>query len=209
MRVLPCARSVCVPIMVGYHYSGSINGVDTRYCFALYHKERVIGAMIFGRMAMHNQWKRFAEIEDDVIELRRLACINDTPKNTESFFIAGAIKWIKKNTNIKVIVSYADAEYGHTGTIYRASNFECLGIRPGARVIMLNGKKYHDKAIRTKYNGELKPFAKELKNALDSGDAIYKNTAGKYTYVMYLKRKRKQQSVEKKSEEQNFSATLF
>jgi len=42
--------------------------------------------MFFGRMAMANQWKRFAKIPGDVIELRRLACVDDTPKNTESFF---------------------------------------------------------------------------------------------------------------------------
>ena len=37
---------------------------------------------------------------------------------------------------------------------------------------------------------ELKPFAKKIKDALDSGDAYYKNTAGKYTFVYKLKKKK-------------------
>ena len=86
-------------------------------------------------------------------------------------------------------MSYADAEYGHQGTIYKASNFEGLGKRPGAKVIMWDGKKYHDKAIRTKYKGELKPFAIKLQAALDAGEAVYTKTAGKFTYVYKLREK--------------------
>ncbi len=54
-------------------------------------------------------------------------------------------------------------------------------------------KLYHydhilDKAIRTKYKGKLKPFAQRLKDALDSGDAYYKQTAGKHTYTYKLRK---------------------
>ena len=86
-------------------------------------------------------------------------------------------------------MSYADKEYGHEGTIYKASNFKMVGEIKGAKVIYWNGKRYHDKTIRTKYKGELKPFAKRVKAALESGEAYYKKTAGKYTYVYHLSRR--------------------
>ena len=168
------------------HYSKSINGCIADYCFALYDNELMIGAMFYGRMAMRNQWKRYGESESDVIELRRLCCIDETPKNTESYFIGKTLRWLKKNTNIKNVVSYADAEHGHTGTIYKAANFKSLGLRTGARVIFYEGKKYHDKTIRTKYNGKIKPFAQRIKDALASGEAYYKTTAGKYCYIYNL-----------------------
>lgn len=169
------------------HYSKSINGCIADYCFALYHEETMIGAMFYGRMAMRNQWKRFGEKESDVIELRRLCCIDDTPKNTESFFIGWTLRWLRKNTQLKTVVSYADAEHGHVGTIYKAANFENLGLRSGARVIWYAGKRYHDKTIRTTYNGKLKPFALKIKQALETGEAYYATTAGKYCYVYRLK----------------------
>lgn len=146
----------------------------------------MIGALFYGRMAMANQWRRFGESADEVIELRRLCCIDETPKNTESYFIGWTLRWLKKNTEYKVVVSYADAEHGHSGTIYRASNFTFEGKRSGARVIVFNGKRYHDKAIRTKYKGELKPFAKRLVAALENGQATYADTAGKFCYVYRL-----------------------
>jgi len=84
-------------------------------------------------------------------------------------------------------VSYADKEHGHQGTIYKASNFTQLEDIPGERVIMYRGKQYHDKTIRTKYKGELKPFARRIKDALETGEAFYKNTAGKCTYIYKLR----------------------
>lgn len=171
------------------HYSGNINGVISDYCFGLYDNDILIGGMIYGRCAMAGQTKRFSDNPEDVIELRRLCCIDNTPKNTESYFIGSTLRYLKKNTNIKIVISYSDEEYGHSGTIYKASNFEYLGFKKGAKVIQYNGKNYHDKAIRTMYNGKLKPFAQKLKEALDSGNAFYKTTKGKHTFIYYLKRK--------------------
>ncbi len=171
-----------------WHYSGSINGCIADHCYALYNSQGVmVGAMFFGRMAMANQWKRFSDKPDNVIELRRLCLIDDTPKNAESFFIGKALRLLRKSWGMGVVVSYADKEYGHIGTIYKASNFKMVGEIKGAKVIYWNGKRYHDKTIRTKYKGELKPFAKRVRDALDNGEAYYKKTAGKYTYVYQLK----------------------
>jgi len=171
-----------------WHYSKSINGCITDYCYALYDTNgEMKGAMFYGKMAMANQWKRFAENIGDVIELRRLCCVDDTPKNAESFFIGRSLRLLKADWAGSIVVSYADKEFGHQGTIYKASNFKQLEDIVGAKVIMYDGRRYHDKTIRTKYKGILKPFAQKIKNALECGMAYYHKTAGKYTYVYKLK----------------------
>lgn len=185
--VIPCERSEIKGFIEEWHYSKSINGLMSDYCFKLMDGERLIGAMIYGRFAMANVWKKYGDSPEEVIELRRLCCIDDTPKNTESYFIGKTLRWLKKNTSIKTVVSYADPEYGHEGIIYQASNFRKTGKTSVGRVIMFNGKKYHDKAIRTKYKGKLKPFAVKLRDALDSGEAYYKRTEGKSIYEYTLK----------------------
>jgi hypothetical protein len=185
--VIYCTRPEIEDFIKINHYSKSINGCDAAYCFKLMDNKKILGAAFFGRMAMANQWKKFSDNQNDVIELRRLCCIDETPKNTESYFISRMIKWLKNNSHHKIIVSYADEEHGHKGTIYKASNFEYLGKQKGAKVIFYQGKNYHDKTIRTKYNGEIKPYAKKILDALSNGEAIYKNTAGKHTYIYRLK----------------------
>jgi len=170
-----------------WHYSQSINGLRITYVFGLFCDGDLIGAMIYGPLGMANTWKKYGETETDVIELRRLCCIDNTPKCTESYFIGKTQRWLKKNTNHKVIVSYADAHHNHTGIIYRATNFKYEGLTSKGRVIEYDGRTYHDKAIRTKYKGKLKPFAQRLKDALESGEASYVSTPGKYIYTFKLK----------------------
>jgi hypothetical protein len=170
-----------------YHYSKSINGCIADYCYALYNTGGVmVGAMFYGRLAMANQYKRFSDSIEDVIELRRLCCIDDTPKNTESYFIGKSLRLLNKDWGGKIVVSYSDMEYSHSGTIYKASNFKQLESVKGAKVIISNGKRYHDKSIRTYHNGKLKPFALRLREQLDAGVAYYKKTKGKNTFVYCL-----------------------
>jgi hypothetical protein len=170
-----------------WHYSQSINGLKASYCFGLYDGEELIGAMIYGRPAMNNQASKYnKDNPDGVMELRRLCCIDDTPKNTESYFIGRTLKWLRKNTDVETIISYADMTQGHEGIIYKATNFNHVGISPPGKVIIHNGRQYHDKTIRTKYKGKLKPFAQRIKDALDSGEAYYTKTKGKHIYVYEL-----------------------
>ena len=68
-----------------WHYSKNINGLKASYCFGLFHDEKMVGAMIYGKPAMNNQAKKYNETNPDgVLELRRLCCIDDTPTNTQS-----------------------------------------------------------------------------------------------------------------------------
>lgn len=189
--VEPCERKEIRDFIEKWHYSHNINGLLSSYCFKLMDGDTMVGAMIYGGLGMANCWKKYANSPDEIIELRRLCCIDDTPKNTESYFIGRTLKWLIKNTNIKKVISYADNTYGHRGTIYQATNFEHLGKTAKGRVIMFEGKRYHDKTIRTKYKGELKPFAKRVKEALENGEAHYEQTLGKEIYLYDLEKRRK------------------
>jgi hypothetical protein len=186
-KVLQCSRKEIVDFIEFWHYSKNVNGLTTDFCFKLIDADgNMIGAMIYGKIAMANVWKKYASNEFELIELKRLCCVDNTPKNTESFFIGNTLRWLKKNTKIKTVISYADTTYSHEGTIYKASNFKHLGMTAKGKVIMYNGKRYHDKTIRTKYKGELKPFAIEIKNALEVGKANYVDTLGKHIYLYKL-----------------------
>ena len=197
MVVEPCDPHEIADFIETWHYSKNVHGVveNAKYCFKLTYDERLIGAAIFGRVAMANVWRKYAESEDDILELRRLACIDDTPKNTESYFIGRCLRWLKKNTDIKTIISYADEEYGHKGIIYRAANFEYVGMTQPGRVIIWNGKRYHDRTIRNrrwkngKRTDELAPIAIQLTEALKKGEAYWHKTPGKHIYKYDLRRK--------------------
>jgi len=186
--VKTCNRKEVKNFIETWHYSKNINGLKSNYCFKLMDKDTMIGAMIYGQIAMANVWKKYVNSEDQLIELRRLCCIDDTPKNTESYFIGYTLRWLQKNTEIKKVISYADETYNHQGTIYKASNFKHIGMTNKGKVIVYNNKLYHDKTIRTKYKGKLKPYCKKIKDALDVGTAFYKDTLGKHIYTYNLRK---------------------
>ena len=64
----------------------------------------------------------------EVLALSRLAIHPSVPKNAASYLIGQSIRLIKKTYSwIKQLVTYADTRCGHTGTIYKATNWEYLG----------------------------------------------------------------------------------
>jgi len=81
------------------------------------------------------------------LELKRFCLEPNCIKNTASWFISRTLKILKKE-NYKGVITYADTEQGHTGSIYKASNFEILGpqkYRTPYRII--NNKKVFSRNV--------------------------------------------------------------
>lgn len=150
------------------HYSKSIFGCKITVCFALYNDSGEIkAAVLFGHLST-TAWKKYIDKEKDIIELRRLVCSDDLPKNTESWLIAKCLKELKGK--YKFCISYADPYYGHCGFIYQASNWSYMG-QTNKDIIYITPEntKYHSRSLRVKYKGEYKPFAKKLRKLYEEG----------------------------------------
>ena len=147
----------------------------------------MIGAMIYGTPAMPDVSKKYyLENPDKVLELNRLCCIDDTPKNTESFFIGKTLRWLKRNTDYKVIVSFADTAQGHEGIIYKATNFIHKGMTTGAKALMVDGERYHQRMLTKKC-----PKGDEIRKRIkDKDENIWtEQLPPKHIYVKSLDRK--------------------
>ena len=138
----PVPRSAIQAFVHRWHYSHDTNGVQQTQCFALFDDMKMIGAMIYALPSMKSTAAKYNP--DNPLrcwELRRLCCIDDTLKNTESYFIGYTLRWLRDNTEIKKVISYADETYNHRGVIYKASNFKHLGMTNKGKVIVYKNKK--------------------------------------------------------------------
>jgi len=187
-----------------WHYSHYAGGIQHRQCFALYSPDgkfglpRMIGCMIYGQPAMSNTAAKYhPDNPDRCWELRRLCCIDDTPTNTESFFIGKTLKWLKQNTDAEVIISYSDLQQGHEGVVYKASNFINMGQTPSGQALMVDGKQYHDRTIRNKrpYARAIKRRWEEKQNGKKDDDIYFVETKPKNIYVYYLNKKLKKKML--------------
>ena len=136
----------CVNFCVLWHYSKSCPA--GKLYFGLYDTHTLIGVICYGEPAMRNQKHCYGTD----IELRRLCCIDDTPRNTESYFIGNTLKIIKKK-GFKKVLSLADPNFGHSGVIYQASNFKLMGreLGGGSRDVFIDGIKMHSRTAFAKY----------------------------------------------------------
>jgi hypothetical protein len=133
-----------------WHYSNYVN-IQAKEVFGLFREgtflPELVGVCIYTRPAGPTAaQKYYPQDPDKCLELRRLCLIDDTPKNAESFFVSRTLKWLKKNTDWKFVVSYADPEQGHQGTIYKASNFKYEGVTSPGTSLLVDGEPFH---IRT------------------------------------------------------------
>ena len=186
-------RKSIVSFIEKHHYSHNVNGVQSIYHFGLFREGNfglptMIGAMMYAYPSMPSTAAKYNPINPDkCLELRRLVCIDDTPKNTESYFIGQTFRWLREYTDMEVIVSFADTHYGHDGVIYKATNFEYLGETSKGQVLMVDGKEMHSRSM----NQKKRPYSREIKRRYDSGDEniFFKDRSPKKIYVYYLDKK--------------------
>jgi hypothetical protein len=177
--------SECKELIARWHYSKSSRSQQQKHVFKLVSRATgaLVGVAIYGKpMSRH--------YKNDVIELRRLALIDDTPRNSESFFIARTLKWLDKNTDYQYVVSFADPNNGHAGTIYKASNFVYDGLENSGnpRAVLVGDKKIHLRQLYQKTHGTYSPDALRLQAQVKSGEAEIVKQEKKHRFKYYLGR---------------------
>lgn len=62
-----------------------------------------------------------------VLSLTRMVVVPRVPKNACSFLLSRSVKAIRRDGRFVSLVTYADESQGHTGGVYRASNWQYVG----------------------------------------------------------------------------------
>lgn len=166
------------PMIENLHYAHRDDQpctIQWKHCFGLFKPDsdftywdqyELVGVMVYTLPSGPTAGQSYCpESPDKVLELRRLVCIDDTPKNAESFFISRTLKWLKRNTDNVLILSYADPVQGHAGTIYKASNFDYVGRSQGGTMLEVDGKLVHGRSLTIN-----RPYAKVLQERMKAGD---------------------------------------
>ena len=140
-----------------HHYSHGSNR-SPNPCFGLYEGDILIGVMLIAT-PISESVRSFifgVEYKNHVKELHRLVLIDDTPKNTESWFISRCLKLCNLvRPDIWGLVSYADTTEGHKGIIYQASNAYYSGMTGKSTFYLDNGRLRHPRQCGINITKEL------------------------------------------------------
>lgn len=123
------------PILKKYHYlSSRSRGFRSGYNYGLFHNSRLVGVAIFTGFSVPELAKGMLGLErtdqEGLFELSRLCLVpevQETEHNLASWFLARALRQLRKDTYVRVVLAYADSEF-HEGTVYKASNFKYYGL---------------------------------------------------------------------------------
>lgn len=171
-----------------YHYAKAVPSSAIAYN-VFNSKDEWCGVIIYGGGSNNHIGCEYNLVQGQVLELVRVA-LNGKQEIT-SQALAMSIKQVKKDFPLcKLLISYADCDQDHLGTIYQATNWIYCGCKyenakDGAFIV--NGKKIHSRtvsALQSKLGG-LKEGQSRLEFVREhySKDAIAHITKGKRKYL--------------------------
>lgn len=117
--------------------------------FGLFDGPIIIGVICYGTPSSAPLRSGICGPEEsgNVIELTRLWVNDGTPSNTESWFIGNTIKRCGK----EIVVSFAEIDAGHVGTVYQATNWLYTGLSAKRTNWTIEGDTRHCQTIADKY----------------------------------------------------------
>jgi hypothetical protein len=146
-------------LLTDFHYKKSAIGGSILTAFAMYYCDVLSGGAVIGPPRHKNKY-------ESSIDIRRMVCTDDSPKNSESWLLSQIIRWIASNTDAKHVLSYSDMTANHKGTIYQAANFKFKGTTNKTKYVIWNGKTYHMRSINID-----RPYSYKLRDALKNNEA--------------------------------------
>lgn len=172
-----------------YHYSKSVPANPIGY--NVYNdNDEWCGVVLYAVGATPNIGSPYNIPTGGVLELVRVA-LNGKQEQT-SKAVSMSLKQLKKDVpQCRLVVSYADCDQQHLGTIYQATNWIYEGLSKGDTYFIIHGRKTHRKSIAAKkviINGKKIhcPSTLDAVQRFFDPEATVFRSAGKRKYLMPL-----------------------
>lgn len=164
-------------------------------------EEELIGCVVFGQPVGRSAAKSISSIINihEVFELTRLFIFDGFGRNIESYSLSKALNLLKEDyPQIKVVITYADGEQGHKGTIYQACNFHYQGnsslcLMPNFSISLVSYpyKWIHSRTVFSMYGSH---NIEHLKKKI--GHAFWrKKESTKHRYVYFIGNKKENRLI--------------
>ena len=153
--------------------------------FGLFIGEEIKGVICYGTPSSAPLRSGIAGKENalNVIELTRLWVCDSVPRNGESHLIGNTLKKCGK----EIVVSFAEIDQGHVGTVYQATNWIYTGLSAKRTNWTIDGIDRHCQTIADKYS------ASEIRNKYgDKFRLVDRPRKHRYIYINAKGKRRKE-----------------
>ena len=144
VRTIPL--SLAQELVKKYHYSKGCSNTAV-YRHGLFYKgqSECLGTALWLPPTKAAAVATFPSNHNGVLSLSRLVLKPEVPKNGASFFMASSMRLIDR-VRWPCLVTYADEWQGHTGAIYKATNWTYVGLTKPTECYVKDGRMLARKA---------------------------------------------------------------
>jgi hypothetical protein len=177
----PVSRIDCLPFIMDIHYAHRMPSVS--YRFGLFRNNTLEGIVTYGTPSSAPLRSGICgpEFSASVLELNRL-CLRNNIKNDASRLVAASLKMLPKD---KIIISFADTDQCHVGTVYQACNFVYCGLSAKRTDWKIRGMEHlHGQTIADEFRGKCN--RSELMRQKYGSDFYLKDRPRKHRYVYFV-----------------------
>ena len=110
--------------------------------------EELAGGALYGGGSNRFLGSPYGLDHSGVIELVRLFLLDDVKRyvnNAASRVLSMSLKYLRSHTDKHLVIAFSDPVAGHDGTVYKASNWQCIGESDPKKVISMNGVFIEDR----------------------------------------------------------------
>jgi hypothetical protein len=145
--VKPVPFSIARRLLEREHYLHSFPG-GTKLAFGAFVGAGLLGALTLGSGPANAYSLVDGATPDDCLTLSRLWLSDELPRNSESRFIGVVLRSLRKHSDLKFLMSYADPSQGHLGTIYQATGWVYTGLSQATPLYDIgDGRHYHSRSL--------------------------------------------------------------
>lgn len=150
LLVAHCSVDAAKFAVLNWHYSQTWPAGKSVQ-FGVWENSGFVGAVVYGRGANHRLGSPFETRQTETAELTRVALTTHDRPTSE--IVAKSLKKLKAGSpGLRVVVSYADTNVGHVGTLYQAGNWVYTGLSGDTdQGVIIHGQTVHKRSVSSRY----------------------------------------------------------
>ena len=148
-----------------HHYAPEKCGIE-KYALGLFKDNQMRGTMMlgWGTRPLHTIRRLFPSLGTaDYLEICKLCLDDEMPRNSESWFLARSIAWLKTAfPHLSILYTWADGLFGKPGYVYQAANFLYGGYITSEAYFNQEGERSHPRRLITEFGHRDRVFTETL-----------------------------------------------
>lgn len=143
--IKPIDKLLAIDLIFKNHYSKIMPRL-TKHYLGVYFNDMLVGVITlgWGVQPLNTIKKIFPSLKTkDYFEIGKMCMLEEMPKNSESQLLSSVIKWLRRNSDVKILYTWADGILGKPGYVYQSANFLYGGFIWTDLYISDSGEKVH------------------------------------------------------------------